>query len=182
MHEIQPIYKPDGQPSGGEIVRPVYNVTIPPLSDWESLEPYADGRFSDVDWHDFSPEPHGLEINIDGRRIRVTTFGLQRTNGPDSRVQDHFEPEMEIVYPLAGDGATMAIHDGSPESIHSHTLNGPFGNEEDLVGRNIAVFVDGSVTVDNLPLTPTVTHAGQHHGTEGGPLTYLVIKGIPQDN
>lgn len=158
----------------------VYSVTLPPvLESWESLEPYANGRFRGVSWHEI-PEPSELIIDVDGSKVKVTTFGLQRLDRSDSSVTRHEEGEYELVCPLVGSNATMTIDLGltcSKNQVTTHPLSGLF-TEEMLQGMDIAVLADGSLVANDQPIQPVITRPGDYHATQGGPLTYLVIKGI----
>jgi hypothetical protein len=153
----------------------VFSFLIPKLSEWESLDEVGEGRFKGVWWHELT-EPQGLEIEVEGEKIIVTTLGLQRLDGPNSLVLEHLEI-YELVHPLVGDAANMNIRNTPNDIPMTHPLRGSFETEDELEGMIVSVFQDGSIRVGEKKIEPVITKAGQHHGTEGGPMVYLVIKG-----
>lgn len=162
-----------------EILRPVFTSLISDLGHWESLDDFGYGRFIGVYWHDLF-EPEKLSIGVYGENIKVTTFGFQRLDGPRSSVNMHEESEYELVYPLVGDTANMDIRNTPNDISVTHPLRGSFETADELVGETISVFSDGSVQIGAKKIEPVITKAGQYHGTEGGPMVYLVIKGNVQ--
>lgn len=154
----------------------VFSFTIPKLKDWESLDDVGAGRFTGVSWHEL-PEQQGLEIEVEDEKILIDTFGMQRLDGIRSQVNEHQETAYELVYPLVGDGASMDIRNTPNDIPLTNPLRGIFETADELEGMIVSVFQDGSIRVGEKQIEPVITKAGQHHGTEGGPMVYLVIKG-----
>lgn len=153
----------------------VFSFPIPKLTNWESLDDVDQGKFIGVSWHEL-PEPQELEFEVDGEKIIVTTVGLQRLEGPNSHVLEHIEI-FELVHPLVGDAANMNIRNTQNDIPITHPLRGSFETADELEGMIVSVFQDGSIRVGEKQIEPVITKAGQYHGTEGGPMVYLVIKG-----
>ena len=153
----------------------VFSFTIPELKDWEPLDGIGAGRFMGVSWHEL-PEPQELEIEVEGEKIIVTTVGLQRLDRPNSHVLEHLEI-YELVHPLVGDAANMNIRNTLNDIPMTHPLRGSFETADELESMIVSVFKDGSIRVGKEKIEPVITKAGQYHGTEGGPMVYLVIKG-----
>lgn len=159
----------------------VHETVIPALTAWESLDHLLGGqRFRGVSWHDL-PEPENLILNVDSASILVSTYGLQRLDTPASAVRLHLESQFELLYPLAG-GEAVTVNTVDPLALcvpqWTDMLKGSLESTDDLVGQRLRVFGDAKIEIGGRVISPVVTRAGWYHQTDGGPLTYLVIKGV----
>jgi hypothetical protein len=152
-----------------------YSFVYPSQDAFQQLE---GERFAGVSWYDL-PIPAGMTVRVLDQDIIVQTLGLQRLDDLFSKVTYHQENQYELVYPIEGRRAFMGIEKSFQGTHTAHPLEGITQALGSMEGER-ARFLEASTTILSFgqkKIEPTITFPGQFHSTQGGPLTYLVVKG-----